>query len=204
MDKQLKYLKPEFVFTLFTSLITAATAAFLAAYFVNSNWSQDFERYKNKASFEKEATAYGFELSKELFFKAAKVYQNTAHYRGVELLPDTIPTAYKTLFKNLQAIDRQYPKVGSQDIFNFHNEFQIQLMASKPYIPDELFEQLSHFATTGATVIFNMAPSKNQYDLYTEYGKHFDKSVTIFRTTYNLSGLESSVLMLNNAASAPP
>ncbi|KAF7775070.1 hypothetical protein PCIT_a1169 [Pseudoalteromonas citrea] len=188
----------EHLYLLAISIITIIFTAIFTAYLVNSQWSRNLEQYKNKLSFEKEASMYGFELSKELFSKAATVYQHAAHYRGAELLPNSVTPEMKSLINKLQSIDTQYPKTDSHQIFLLHNDFQIKLMASKPYIPDTLFLELAKFSLAGAKVIFKMEPNKNQYDLYIEYGKYFDNSIRVFRNSYNLEELEASVLMLNN------
>lgn len=191
----------ELLYPLVVSIITIVMTSIFTAYLVDSQWSKSFERYKNKLSFEKEASMYGFELSKELFIKAATVYQYAAHYRGAELFPSSVSPEVKSFIKKLQSVDTQFPKTDSHQIFVLHNDFQITLMASKPYIPDSLFLELTKFSLAGAKVIFNLEPNRNQHELYVEYGKYFDKSIEAFRSSYNLDDLETSVLMLHSESS---
>lgn len=182
--------------SLLTSLVTVVCGAFLTAYLVNSHWNKSFEQFKNKISFEKEAAMKGFSLSESLFLDAASLYQNISHYRGADLLPSTFSQKDKELIEALRQQSDSVIRITDKLIAEQLNSFQIKLIAAKPFIPNALFEQLGIFSQKSTTVIFGMNKKQASYDQYQELADHLDKSIQMFRRSYNLDQLEASVLLL--------
>ncbi len=184
-----------------TQLILACTIAIVTAaataYFSVDFWGHKLEEAKVRLSFEEAISIRQIETTDKVIFKAVSVFQHAPLNKTNKLINEALDTTdpiNKKIIHQLKKVNPK-PKIDDTKVFELYLDFQISLLASKPYIDKYVFEELLKYSYLLNDFIHHSKLSnKDALSIYSKAATHLNNAMNRVRGMYKYESIATSIL----------